>query len=107
VLVGGAVAFGTGLLLFYLLGAGLNTVAGFASVAAGAFVAGRLAPGAGALHGGLVAAFWIAAEALSDPFFAAPADVVGDTALTLAIDVVRLSLGAGAGWLGARMRPGR
>jgi hypothetical protein len=107
VLVGGAVAFGTALLLFYVLGAGLNTVAGVVAVGAGAAVAGRLAPSAGGLHGGLVAAFWIVAEALSDPFFAAPPDVVGDAAATVLIDVIRLAVGIAAGWLGARARSGR
>lgn len=106
VLAGGAVAFGAALLLFYLLGAGLSTVAGLASVGAGALVAGRLAPAAGGLHGGLVAALWIVAEALSDPFFAAPAapDVVADTALALAVDIVRLALGVAAGWVGGGVR---
>jgi len=102
VLIGGAVAFGAALLLFYVLGPGLNTVAGFVAVVAGAVVAGRLAPAAGGLHGGLVAAFWIVAEALSDPLFTAPSDVVGDTALTVAFDVLRLVLGVVGGWIGGR-----
>jgi uncharacterized membrane protein YccC len=104
VLVGGAVALGAALLLFYMGGPRLNVVAGLVAVAAGALVAGRLARVAGGLHGGLVGALWIAAEALSDPLFTGPADVVGDTALTVVLDVTRLGLGVGAGWLGARLR---
>ena len=104
VLAGGAVAFGASLLLFYVLGPGLNAVAGLAAVGAGALVAGRLARAAGAFHGGLVAAFWIVAEALSDPFFTAPPDLVGDTAVTLVIDVALLAIGVAAGWAGGRLR---
>ena len=104
VLIGGAVALGAGAVLSYVLGAGLNTVAGFASVAAGAATAGLLAPTAGGFHGGLVAALWIVAEALTDPLLAAASNVVADTASTLLLDVLRLAVGVGAGWLASRTR---
>lgn len=99
-------ALGTALLLLLVLGPGLRTVAVSAAVAAGGVVAGRRAGGAGALHGGLVAALWIAAEAITDPLFPPPPDVIADTALTLIGDVLRLALGVGAGWLGARRHRG-
>ncbi len=107
VLVGGAVALAAVLLLYYSLGPGLSTVAGLIAVAVGAAVAGRLAPAAGALHGGLVAALWILAEALSDPLFSAPSDLLGDTAATVLADAIRLATGAAAGWLGALSRRAR
>ena len=91
-----------GVLLFYL--AGVSNASAFAAVAAGALVAGRLAPASGALHGGLVGVLWIVAEALSDPLFAGSPDLVSDTAMTIVADVVRLALGVAFGWLGARVR---
>ena len=103
VLIGGAVALATAVLLFYLLGRGLSPVAGFTAVAAGGLVAGRLAPASGGLHGGLVGALWILSEALSDPLFAAAPDVVSDTAVTVLADVARLVVGVAAGWVGSRI----
>ena len=103
VLWGGAVALVTAVVLLYALGPGLGTVAAFLAVAAGGLVAGRLAPGAGSLHGGLVAVFWIVAEALSDPFFATAPNVLGDAASTVVADVLRLAIGVGSGWAGARL----
>ncbi len=75
-----------------------------AGIAAGAAVAGRLAPARSAFHGGLVAVLWIAAEALAEPFQPAAADVVTDLARTVLADVVRLGLGVAGGWVGGRSR---
>lgn len=72
-----------------------------AGIAAGGFLAGRLAGSAGLLQGGMVAVLWIAAEALGD--IASPpaaADPVADLALVVLSDIFRISLGAGFGWLG-------
>jgi hypothetical protein len=104
VLAGGAVAFGAALLLFYLLGSGLSAVAAAGAVAAGSLVAGRLARAGGPLHGGLVAVFWIVAEALSDPLLMSSPDVAGDTARTVLADALTLAIGVGAGWVGSRLR---
>jgi hypothetical protein len=103
VLLGGAVAVASGIVLFYVFGTGLGPVAGLVSVAAGALIAGWRAPAAGWLHGGLVATLWIAAEAVTDPLFPAAPDVVADAALTVIGDILRLALGVAAGWLGARI----
>ena len=99
VLIGGAVAVGTSLLLSIssqVVGAGSVG----AGIAAGAAVAGRLAKARSAFHGGLVAVLWIAAEALADPLRPAPGDALSDTALTVVADVIRLGLGVLFGWLG-------
>ena len=97
-------AVGLALVLFYVLGPGLTVLAELVAIAAGGAVAGRLAPRRGGFHGGLVAVLWIAAEALSDPLFAAPPDVVGDAAITVLMDIVRLTVGVAAGWTAARLR---
>jgi hypothetical protein len=104
VLAGGAAAALAALLLLYVGGAGIGPVAVSTAIAVGGAVAGQLAPRAGALHGGLVAVLFIAAEALSDPFFPGGPDPLADTAMTVASDVLRLALGVGGGWVGARMR---
>lgn len=101
VLVGGAVALAVSLLLS-VASQTLPVVA--VGVAAGAAVAGRLAPSRSAFHGGLVAALWIGAEALSEPFRPAPADVAADLAQTILLDVLRLTLGVAFGWLGGLAR---
>lgn len=101
VLVGGAVALVVSL---FLSMASQTLPAVPVGIAAGAAVAGRLARQRSGFHGGLVAVLWIAAEALSEPFRPAPADVVADLAQTILLDVVRLALGVAFGWLGGRLR---
>jgi hypothetical protein len=101
VLVGGAVALAVSLLLS-IASQALPAVA--VGIAVGAAVAGRLAALRSAFHGGLVAVLWIGAEALSEPFRPAPADVVVDLAQTILLDVVRLALGVAFGWLGGLAR---
>jgi len=79
----------------------LGAVSVPAGIAAGGFLAGRLARSAGLLQGGMVAVLWIAAEALGD--IASPpavADPVADLALVVLSDIFRISLGAAFGWLG-------
>lgn len=79
----------------------LSALSVTAGIAAGGFLAGRLAGSAGLLQGGMVAVLWIAAEALGD--IASPpaaADPVADLALVLLSDIFRISLGAAFGWLG-------
>jgi len=101
VLIGGTVA----LVVSLLISMASQTLPAVAvGIAAGAAVAGRLAPVRSAFHGGLVAVLWIAAEALAEPFRPAPADVVTDLAQTILADVVRLALGVVFGWLGGLAR---
>ncbi|MBI2983466.1 MAG: hypothetical protein HYY42_04720 [Chloroflexi bacterium] len=101
VLIGGSVALAVSLFLS-MASQMLPAVA--VGIAAGAAVAGRLARERSGFHGGLVAVLWIGAEALSEPFRPAPADVVADLAQTILLDVVRLALGVLFGWLGGLAR---
>jgi hypothetical protein len=101
VLIGGTVALAA-ILLLSIASQPLPPVA--VGIAAGAAVAGWLATARGGFHGGLVAALWIGAEALAEPFRPAPADVVADLANTILLDLVWLTLGVAFGWIGGRLR---
>lgn len=91
VAVGAAVATLVSLLFSTLVGS-------LAGVVLGAVLAGRLARGAGALQGSVVAALWIAAAtALRLP--AMPEDLA---ALVL-VDLLHLGAGAAGGEVGARI----
>ena len=108
VLAGLAVAFGitiAGAALAAIAGAAAFGVgAGFIAVAAGGYLAGRVAAGAGALQGAVVAALWIVAEAIVTTSLPPSAEtgIVVDTATTVARDVILLGLGAAGGWLATR-----
>lgn len=107
VLIGGAIAVATtvaGVVIGSLAGLpAIGTFAPLPGIAAGAFVAGRLARQAGLLHGGMVAVLWIAIDAISSLFGAPPpGDIASDTVLILLRDVIHLAVGSAAGILGGR-----
>ena len=90
-------AGGSGLLL---------AVAAPVGIVVGAAAAGRLARTAGILHGGLVGALWIVAEAIAGTGRPGTSNVLADTALTVVYDLAWLGLGALAGYLGSRSAGG-
>lgn len=107
VLIGGAIAIGSTVAGIAVASAtGLPAVATFAplpGIGLGAFVAGRLAGQGGLLQGGLVAALWIAADAVASLFGAPPqGELATDTVLILLRDLIHLSVGSAAGALGTR-----
>ena len=79
------------------------TVASAAGVAAGGYLAGRLAKTGGLFQGAVVGVLWVLAEALGPDLLASSApDLAVDTAATVIRDAVLLALGASGGWLATR-----
>ena len=79
------------------------TIASAVGVAAGGYLAGRLAKSAGLFQGAVVGALWVLAEALGpDLFVSGTTNLAVDTAATVIRDAVLLALGAAGGWLATR-----
>lgn len=96
VLAGAALA-----VAFSLVGAGLPLM--LVAVAAGGFLAGRIAGTAGVLQGAVVAVLVIVVQAVLASFGpAGTTDLVVDTAATIGRDALLLALGAAGGWLAVR-----
>jgi hypothetical protein len=71
------------------------------ALAAGGFLAGRLAGHHGLLQGAMTGTSFIVAIALLDTLAALPL-LTGDTVTLVALDALHLGAGAGGGWLATR-----
>lgn len=81
-----------------LLGAGIASIV---AIAAGGFLAGRLAGHHGLLQGAATGTSFVVAAALLDTLTAVPI-LPGDTVQLIVIDTLHLAAGAAGGWLATR-----
>jgi uncharacterized membrane protein AbrB (regulator of aidB expression) len=81
----------------------LGLIATILGVALGGYVAGKWANSAGLQHGVMVGVGYIVFEAVGlAPTVSYASDVVADTAIVIALDVVTLLAASFAGWLATR-----
>jgi hypothetical protein len=82
-----------------------GSAATIAGIGVGGYIAGKWADSGGLYHGAVVGAGWIALEALGAvPTAVYGSDVLTDTVIVIALDLVTLLAGSIGGWL-ARSDP--
>jgi hypothetical protein len=103
VLAGVAISVAIGVPAILALAPIPGSIATILGVAIGGFVAGKWADSAGAYHGALVGAGWIALEAFGVvPSLLYSEDTVTDTLIVFFVDLVTLVAATLAGWWARR-----